>query len=39
MISRCKSNTLPITFSNAEGQLKPGGELVQDQLYTAVPVP
>ena len=34
-----KSNTLPITFSNAEGPLAPSGELVQDQAYTAAPVP
>ncbi len=34
-----KSNTLPITFSNAEGPLAPSGELVQDQAYSAAPVP
>ncbi len=34
-----KSNTLPITFSNADGPLAPSGELVQDQAYTAEPVP
>jgi murein DD-endopeptidase MepM/ murein hydrolase activator NlpD len=34
-----KSNTLPITFNNAEGLLAPSGELVQDQAYTAAPPP
>lgn len=32
-----KSNTLPLTFRNAGGAADASGELIQDQLYTALP--
>ncbi len=31
-----KSNTLPITFSNLEGETALSGELLQDEAYTAL---
>lgn len=34
-----KSNTLPLTFRNADGFTEPTGELIQDQDYTALPIP
>jgi murein DD-endopeptidase MepM/ murein hydrolase activator NlpD len=34
-----KSNTVPITFNNAEGETEPAGGLIQDRAYTALPAP
>jgi murein DD-endopeptidase MepM/ murein hydrolase activator NlpD len=33
-----KTNTVPITFSNADGATEPSGELIQGNAYTALPV-
>ncbi len=33
----CKSNTMPLTFRNAAGRTEPSGELIQDEIYTALP--
>jgi murein DD-endopeptidase MepM/ murein hydrolase activator NlpD len=34
-----KPNTVPVTFVNAGGPTLQSGELIQDQAYTALPVP
>jgi murein DD-endopeptidase MepM/ murein hydrolase activator NlpD len=34
-----KSDTLPITFNNADGDLAENGGLIQDNAYTALPMP
>jgi murein DD-endopeptidase MepM/ murein hydrolase activator NlpD len=34
-----KQDSVPITFVNADGPLRPTGELIQDNAYTALPVP
>jgi murein DD-endopeptidase MepM/ murein hydrolase activator NlpD len=34
-----KSNTVPITFNNADGETEPSGGLIQDRAYTALPLP
>ncbi len=33
------SNTVPITFNNADGEIEFSGALIQDRAYTALPLP